>query len=173
MNELSTEADAGIDLDGRVTQLPIEDEDIIEIEEEEEVDEEEVEEEEEEEKEVHFTSTWKAFLGQLDSSLEQPPNMPSLSVPCYISHPCSSPCAKQCNPCICSAACAPELPVGVKVSSPCKSHPPVVLISLSRVGQSFRVYAGCCTRLLAVVKEASKAARVYVLIFKHVEAWAL
>ena len=67
----------------------------------------------------------------------------------------------------------PELLVSAKVSSPCKSHPPVVLISLSRVGQSFRVYAGCCTRLLAVVKEASKAARVYVLIFKHVEAWAL
>ena len=73
VDELSTEADAGIDLGGGVTQLPIEDEDIIEIEEEEEVDEEEVEEEEEEEKEVHFTSTWKAFLGQLDSSLEQPP----------------------------------------------------------------------------------------------------
>ena len=67
VNESSTEADAGIDLGGGVTQLPIEDEDIIEIEEEEEVDEEEVEEEEEEEeeeeKEVHFTSTWKAFLG--------------------------------------------------------------------------------------------------------------
>src|SRR5947207_10882853 len=63
VDEFSTEADAGIDLGGGVTQLPIEDEDIIEIEEEEEVDEEEVEEEEEEEKEVHFTSTWKAFLG--------------------------------------------------------------------------------------------------------------